>query len=232
MSGLARANLAQGMTRTLISIVAVAFEVAMVLVLVGMANGTLGEFGDRMENLQSDIMLLPPGGQIMISFSSAVMPRAPVQKALLATPGIAEATPVVIANTDKFGSLSMIWGIDPESYNRTGRGMRLVRGEMFSAPDDLIIDTRLARAENLSVGDKVEMLNSRFQVSGICEEGTGVRMYLPIDTVEELSGRPNRASLFFIKTSEPAETASVVERLLRSTRPSRERRSRRRARGG
>jgi len=210
MLTLARSNLTLRKMRTALSVAAVAFEVAFVLILVGMTTGTLGDFGRRIENLESDILLLPPGGQLILSISQAVMPMDAIDKLLSDVPGVKAATPVVFANTNHFGSYSMIFGIDPATYNRAGRGLKLVSGSLFASGDDLVVDARLARAQGLKIGTEVELLNHKFRVSGICEEGAGVRMYLPLATVQDLLGRKDKASAYFIRASTPEAVESVV----------------------
>ena len=48
MANLAAANVMHRKTRTAVSVLAVAMEVAMVMLLVGLANGTLGDIADRL----------------------------------------------------------------------------------------------------------------------------------------------------------------------------------------
>ena len=74
MANLAAANVMHRKTRTAVSVLAVAMEVAMVMVLVGMANGTLGEIANRLENVGADVLFQPPDASFILGATSAVMP--------------------------------------------------------------------------------------------------------------------------------------------------------------
>ncbi len=60
--------------RTLVSILAVAVEVTLVLVIVGLTSGLLQETAKRIEGIGADIMLQPPSASVFLAFSGAPMP--------------------------------------------------------------------------------------------------------------------------------------------------------------
>src|SRR5215467_14060997 len=74
MANLAAANVMHRKTRTAVSVLAVAMEVAMVMILVGMANGTLSDIADRLQNVGADILFQPPDASLILGATSAVMP--------------------------------------------------------------------------------------------------------------------------------------------------------------
>jgi putative ABC transport system permease protein len=74
MANLAAANVMHRKTRTAVSVLAVAMEVAMVMILVGMANGTLGEIAERLQNVGADVLFQPPDASLILGATSAVMP--------------------------------------------------------------------------------------------------------------------------------------------------------------
>ena len=74
MANLAAANVMHRKTRTAVSVLAVAMEVAMVMILVGMANGTLGDIADRLQNVGADVLFQPPDASLILGATSAVMP--------------------------------------------------------------------------------------------------------------------------------------------------------------
>jgi len=215
---LALGNLMNRKTRTLISVLAVAVQVAFLLVLIGLSTGTLQEVGERIENVRSDLIVLPPGGKFMLAMSSAVMPLEPVRAALEATDGVHTAAPVVITTTNRFGAYTMVFGIDPLSWQIAGRGSyELVEGRTFEEPFEVVVDRRLARASDLEVGSVIELLNHDFTVSGIVKDGAGVRIYLPIATLQDLIGRAGKASAFFVRARDAEEVAVIKERLQASS---------------
>jgi len=74
MANLAAANVMHRKTRTAVSVFAVAMEVAMVMLMVGMANGTLGDIAERLQNVGADVLLQPPDASLILGATSAVMP--------------------------------------------------------------------------------------------------------------------------------------------------------------
>jgi putative ABC transport system permease protein len=67
------ANLAHRPVRTLLSILAIAVEVTMILTLVGVSNGTLHESARRARGTGADILVRPPGTSALSSVSSSPM---------------------------------------------------------------------------------------------------------------------------------------------------------------
>ena len=55
------ANLTHRPVRTLLSVLAIAVEVTMILTLVGVSHGTLNSTKDRAKAVGADIMVRPPG---------------------------------------------------------------------------------------------------------------------------------------------------------------------------
>ena len=66
---LVRANIFQRKTRAAITILAVAIEVAAVLLIVGLTNGTLAEVAGRLEAVGADIIVQPQGSPPIIGLS-------------------------------------------------------------------------------------------------------------------------------------------------------------------
>src|ERR1700722_11767018 len=74
MSELVTRNLLHRPLRTLIGVMAVAVEVALVLLIVGLTSGLLNETAKRIEGIGADIMLQPPAASIFLGFSGSPMP--------------------------------------------------------------------------------------------------------------------------------------------------------------
>src|ERR1700688_3308391 len=67
-------NLFHRPVRTLIGVMAIAVEVALVVVIVGLTSGMLQETAKRIEGIGADVMLQPPAAQIFINWSGSPMP--------------------------------------------------------------------------------------------------------------------------------------------------------------
>src|SRR5438045_9717576 len=60
--------------RTIVSVIAVGMEVALVILIVGLTSGMLQETAKRIEGVGADIMLQPPSASVFLAFSGAPMP--------------------------------------------------------------------------------------------------------------------------------------------------------------
>ena len=60
--------------RSLVSLLAVAVEVSLVLTIVGLTSGMLKDTAQRIEGVGADIMLQPPSASVFLAFSGAPMP--------------------------------------------------------------------------------------------------------------------------------------------------------------
>ena len=50
----------------------------------------------------------------------------------------------------------------------------------------------------------IEILNHKFRVAGIVEQGRGARKFLQIETLQDLIGAQGKASMFYLKLDDPA----------------------------
>ena len=62
--------------RTLITVIGVAVEVTLVIIVVGLTTGLLTESAKRTEGVGADIMVQPPSASVFMAFSGAPMPIA------------------------------------------------------------------------------------------------------------------------------------------------------------
>jgi len=202
-------------TRTAVSVLAVAMEVAMVMILVGMANGTLGDIADRLQNVGADVLFQPPDASLILGATSAVMPVRFV--ALIQNvEGVHAVTPVLNWHVSQIRGESRavnLWAVDYESFNHISGGLDIVQGRGLRDPNDLVMDTILANATGLKVGDALPMLNREFRLAGICRAGAGGRLYARIQDVQEAIGTPERASFFLIKGKSSLEADALTLRL-------------------
>ncbi|PYQ22954.1 MAG: hypothetical protein DMF81_10350, partial [Acidobacteria bacterium] len=173
MANLAAANVMHRKTRTAVSVLAVAVEVAMVMLLVGMANGTLGDIADRLQNVGADVLFQSPDASLILGATSAVMP-VKYADLIKEVDGVTEATPVLnwlVARIKGESRAVNLWAIDYPSYARISGGFDLVEGRPLAQPYDLVMVTVLAEATKMRVGDMLPMLNHEFRLAGITHAG-------------------------------------------------------------
>jgi putative ABC transport system permease protein len=88
----------------------------------------------------------------------------------------------------------------------------------MQGPDDILLDDWAAKGKNVKVGETFRLLDHDFHVAGIVEHGKGARLFVPITTLQDLSGARDKASIFFIKCTRADHTQAVTD-LMRSLFP-------------
>ena len=205
------ANLVHRPIRSLISIVAIALEVTLILLIVGLALGLLRDSRQRQAGIGADVVIMPPGSSFVVGLTGAPM-SIKVGKILENLPHVVTVAPVVTQVSTK-GTVEVIAGIDLNSYQKLSGPFQYLAGGPFEGPDDCIVDDIFARANHIKVGDKIEILNQPFRVAGIVEPGKGARKFLQIGVLQDLMGAQNKASLFYLKLDDPANANQVVNEI-------------------
>jgi putative ABC transport system permease protein len=204
------ANLAYRPLRSLISIVAVAVEVILILLIVGLATGMLRDVGKRAEGTGADVIVRPPGSSAILGLTGAPVPIKVADK-LRTQPHVTAVSPVVL----QFNSTNVefIYGIDLKTFEEVGGPFRYLQGEPFQAPYDMLVDDIFSAANKVHAGDSVEILNHKFRIAGVVEHGRGGRRFIPIGTMQELIGAENKASLFYVKLDNPSHADAVARQI-------------------
>ena len=188
--------------RSFLSVIAIAIQVVLVLMIAGLTSGVVSEWGKRVEGVGADIIVQPPNSSIFFAFSSAVMQESLGEK-IAALPGVDEVAPTVILTEPK--NLVMVYGIDFRRFNALSRGFLFRAGRAFEGPDEVIADDIIAQSRHLKVGSQVTLLNRTFTVSGIVAHGKGARFFIPLQTAQDIAGAEKRVSMFYVRSKGDTE---------------------------
>src|SRR5260370_4946072 len=145
--------------RSLLSVIAIAIQVILVLLVVGVTSGVVSEWGKRVEGVGADILVQPPNSSIFFAFSSAVMQES-LGEQLEAVSGVDDVAPTVILTEPK--NLVMVYGIDYKRFNALSKGFLFRDGRPFEGPDEVIADDIIAQTRHLKVGSHITLLNHVF----------------------------------------------------------------------
>jgi putative ABC transport system permease protein len=211
MNKLIFANLLHRPLRSIISVLAVAIEVIMILSIVGIFMGMLNDQKQRTNGIGADLVVSPSNASFMNGVSGAPMSAklAPVFQRL---PHVAVASPV-ISDFSMTGSVEILYGIDYASYNAL-KPFVFLSGGPFTAPNDVIIDDVFARAgEGHRVGESIKILNHSFRICGVVESGKGGRKLVPLETLADLMGSDGKASVIYLKSDNPANDGLIREEI-------------------
>ncbi len=204
-------NLTRRPLRTAATAVAVAVEVSLILLVVGLTQGMVREVAKRIEGVGADILVQPPSSSVLLAFSGAPMPASLGQR-LAALEGVRAVAPVLVQPNTSHG-LDLIYGIDPQSFDAVSDGFVFHEGHGLRQPDDVLVDDWYARARHLHAGQTLRLLDHDFHIAGVVEHGKGARIFVRLDRLQELTGARDRVSLFFVRCQRPELTPTVMEKI-------------------
>jgi putative ABC transport system permease protein len=207
MNKMVVANLVHRPIRSLISIVAIALEVALILLIAGLCYGIMNDSKNRTAGIGADVIVQPPGSSFLAGISGAPV-SVKVAGILRGLPHVKVVSPV-IWQLSTAGALEVIDGIDLPSFEALGGPFQYVQGGPFRGPDDMLVDDYIAQQKHVKVGDAMEVLNHNFRVAGIVENGRGARKFLPLAALQDLIGAKDKA--FYVKLDDPANADQVVQ---------------------
>src|ERR1039457_2945153 len=211
MNKLVLANLLHRPLRAIISVLAVAIEVVMILSIVAIFMGMLDDQRERTNGIGADIVVMPSNASFMNGVGGAPM-SAKLADVFRRLPHVTVVAPA-ITNFSMSGSVEILYGIDYASYNAL-KPFVFLSGGPFQGPFNVIVDDVFAsEGHGHHVGETITILNHPFRISGIVESGKGGRKLIPIDTMGAQTGSEGKASEFYLKTDNPANDKLVIDEI-------------------
>jgi putative ABC transport system permease protein len=196
--------------RTLITVLAVAIEVTLVIIVVGLTSGLLAESAKRIEGVGADIMVQPPSASVFMAFSGAPMPIAIAGK--LEQLEYVQAVAPVLLQFNSTG-LEIVYGIEQNSFKAVTGGFVFHEGHDLMQPNDIIVDDIYSKSKKIKLGQTVRILDHEFHVVGIVEHGKGARLFVFMSTLQDMAGARDKASVFFIKCDRTDHTVAVMDEI-------------------
>lgn len=205
------ANLVHRPVRSLISVFAIALEVTLILLIVGLSLGMLNDSRQRQEGIGADVIVLPPGSSNMIGVTGAPAPIK-IADIIAKLPHVNVVSPVIM-QLSTAGTVEVLYGIDLKSFEALGAPFRYLSGGPFQGPYDVLVDDYFAQSKHLKAGQTLSILNHDFRIAGIVAHGKGARKFLPLATLQDLAGAQGKASAFYVKTDTPENADLVVNQI-------------------
>jgi putative ABC transport system permease protein len=208
MNKMVVANLVHRPIRSLISIVAIALEVTLILLIVGLCYGIMNDSKARTAGIGADVIVQPPGSSFLAGISGAPV-SVKIADVVRRMPHVTTVSPVIWQIVTG-GGLEVIDGIDISTFEALGGPFTYVQGGPFQGADDVLVDDYIARQRHVKVGDTMDILNHPFRVCGVVENGRGARKFVPMATLQDLVGAKDKATVFYVKLDSPANADAVV----------------------
>jgi putative ABC transport system permease protein len=202
MNKLIFANLLHRPLRSLISVLAVAIEVIMMLTIIAIMVGQLtGQ--KRLNNGIGADLIVRPGNAVFFNGVGGAPISAKLAPVLEKLPHVTVASPV-ITNLSMSDGVEVLWGIDYSSYSRLSPFVFLSGGPMQGPYDAMVDDVFANSGQRHHVGDTILVLKHPFRISGIFAHGKGGRKL----------GSEGKASAFYLKVDRPENIALITSEIL------------------
>jgi putative ABC transport system permease protein len=202
------ANLGHRPIRTLLSVLAIAVEVTMILTLVGVSHGTLDESAQRARGVGADIWFRPPGSAAIGLSTAPMSDKLPAL--LMQEPHVTFAMGTMVAPLSGFDSIT---GLNLDDFRKLNGGFRYLQGGPLVNDNDILVDEYYAKQKHLAVGDTVNLLNHDWKVAGIVEGGKLARLCVKLSVLQRLTGNPGHLSQIFLKVDDPKNAQTIVDAL-------------------
>jgi putative ABC transport system permease protein len=205
------ANVLHRPLRALVSVLAISLEVLMILMVVGICQGMIFETAQRQNGIGADIFLRPPNASVIFSVGSDRMKTTDGEK-LASLPQVRSLSPV-LTQLETGDGLVNIFGIDYASFAAVSGGFTFLEGGPFTSEtaDEILIDDLYQRSKGLSLGKTHSLKGRSFKVVGVVRNGKGARVFVPIRTLQELTGWNGQATLTLIKLNDASQVDAGIQ---------------------
>jgi putative ABC transport system permease protein len=203
------ANLTHRPVRTLLSVLAIAVEVTMILTLVGVSHGTLDSTKNRAKAVGADVVVRPTGSSVMSSLSGAPLSDKYLPL-LMQQPHVTAVTGLVVQSLQFPDS---VFGIDFAAFNKMSGGFEYLKGRDPVNDDDIVVDEDYAQKHHLHVGSNIQLVAHEWNVSGISDGGKLARICVKLKVLQEIEGTPGHLTMIYVKLDDPALADQVADQL-------------------
>lgn len=199
--------------RTFLTSLGTALGIATIVALLAVGAGARHSAGEFLHLGASDLGLFQKAAADPTTsvLSTGLIPE------LRRTPGIADATPLVLLTGDVKRSLgAVVFGADQRGFLTD----RLVfsSGRMYRSANQIVVGDQLAQQLRLRVGGELTVAHRGLQVAGIYHIGVAYQdsgAFIPLATAQAVSGRQGEATTIPIKLAVGTRPAQAQRTLTR-----------------
>lgn len=207
------ANLRVRPLRTLISVIGVALGVVLVVLFTGLARGMTDDMARRASNWKAEIVFTRPGAMELQSSNASV--STTYAERLRDIPGVLSTVPViryVTADTTGRWGIKQIDGVDWEPFAAMN-GMEIVSGRAPKADDEVVLDERQMRDDNIQLGDSMKLFNKEFKVVGVFAPPSGSRTKMSLGAMQEALDTKGKCTYILVKLKDGEDPTVVAARI-------------------
>jgi putative ABC transport system permease protein len=210
-----RRQLAHEPVKLVLALLGVALAVALVGLLFGLREGINRQVSLFEDHAGADVYVAEKGTRDFPTSGSSALPVS-MARQIGAVPGVEEAVPV----TNSLGILTLhdkrvatlLVGFEP---GRLGRPWEMTAGRRPQRGGEIAIDSVMADAHGLGLGDTVHVRGQPLRVVGLTGETAAWMtplIFVTRDTANTLEGRGDTARFVLVRGSDPGSLAARIAR--------------------
>jgi putative ABC transport system permease protein len=206
-------NLRRRPGRTLLTALGSALGIATIVALLAVGGGAKHSAGEFIHLGASDLGLFQRDAA---DPTTSVLPTSLIPE-LRRTPGIADATPLVLLVGDlRRAPGAVLFGAPTNGF--LTRRLVFTSGHVYQAPNQIVIGDQLAKQLHASPGSEVTVHGRALRVVGVYHIGILYQdsgAFMPLATAQAISGRQGEATTIPIKLAATATPAAVKQTIAR-----------------
>jgi putative ABC transport system permease protein len=200
-------NLKHRPVRTLLSAVFIGVQVTLILTLVGLSEGTLGEMQKRTRGTGADIFIRPPDSTV-IGFTGNMPDGGKLEALVRRQPHVKQVTGELVQPIGNFQSIA---GIDLAELDAMSGGFHYFEGGPFQREDDLMVDTTYARTQHKHAGDTITFNGGKsWHICGVVESGKLSQLFAQLKYLQDIYSNTDRLSLILVQVDDPDNVSPVL----------------------
>ena len=204
MNSLVFSNMLHRPARTVVSIVGIGIGILLIVLTIGLANGSLRERAQREANVGAEIMMRA-SGSLGLSGSDGLRMLVSMAAEIEKVEGVATAVPIAqntVAATEGITGTRLLDGVPYDKYAAVA-GLQIIQGRKFvDGRDEMMSDTAWLERRKLKIGDKFSIYEKDFEIVGTYEPSAGARIKIPLSTMQTQLGAEGMASAFLVKVKD------------------------------
>ncbi len=207
------ANLRVRPFRTFISVIGVALGVVLIVLFTGLARGMTNDMARRASNWKAEIVFTRAGAMELTSSNASVSTTYAVR--LREIEGVQSTVPVIryiTPDTSGRWGLKQIDGVDWEPFAEMN-GMELVDGRAPTANDEVVLDERQIRDDNVKLGDTTTLFGRDYKVVGVFSPPSGSRIKMSLPAMQEILEAPGKCTYILVKLKDGSDVDEVAARI-------------------
>jgi putative ABC transport system permease protein len=182
-------------------------QVTMILALVGVSRGVLGNMAERAKGTGADIVVRAPDSNVM-SYG-LTMPEKIVDL-VREIEHVKLATGALVHQISNFDNIT---GIHFDEFNQMSGGFTYLSGGPIKNPkEDLVVDSNFANRRKLKVGMPLDF-GHKWNTTGIVEGGKLAAAFGDIEGVQYNFSEPNKISMVYVKADDPQNIPAIITSL-------------------